>query len=78
MPGVEYDAMRSLGLNPSHALQHPGFYYYVAARCTEMRRSRFMAALNGDVGAHYFRWMVLLTRFLAKPKTDYTFTWLYK
>ena len=43
-----------------------------------MRRSRFMAALNGDVGAHYFRWMVLLTRFLAKPKTDYTFTWLYK
>ncbi|KJA28858.1 hypothetical protein HYPSUDRAFT_33253 [Hypholoma sublateritium FD-334 SS-4] len=49
MPGVEYDAMRSLGLNPSHALQHPGFYYYVAARCTEMRRSRFMVALNGDL-----------------------------
>jgi hypothetical protein len=47
--GVEYDAMRSLGLNPSHALQHPGFYYYMAARCTEMRRKRFLAALEGEV-----------------------------
>ncbi|KAF9486045.1 hypothetical protein BDN70DRAFT_870556 [Pholiota conissans] len=47
-PGVEYDSMRALGLNPSHALQHAGFYYYVAARCTEMRRTRFLAALEGE------------------------------
>ncbi|KAG2336114.1 hypothetical protein BDR05DRAFT_1006147 [Suillus weaverae] len=27
---VELDAVRVLGLNPSHALQHPGHYYYMA------------------------------------------------
>ena len=47
--GVEYDTLRSLGINPSHALQHPGFYYYMAARCTETRRSRFLAALESEV-----------------------------
>ncbi|EIN06785.1 hypothetical protein PUNSTDRAFT_115294 [Punctularia strigosozonata HHB-11173 SS5] len=41
---VESDSLQSLGLNPSHALQHPGFYYYMAARCTEHRRERFLAA----------------------------------
>uniref|UniRef100_A0A8H7Y8D4 Trafficking protein particle complex subunit 11 domain-containing protein n=1 Tax=Psilocybe cubensis TaxID=181762 RepID=A0A8H7Y8D4_PSICU len=46
---VEYDAVRSLGINPSHALQHPGFYYYVAARCTEMRRERFMAIADAEL-----------------------------
>ncbi|KAG0708617.1 Gryzun, putative trafficking through golgi-domain-containing protein [Suillus ampliporus] len=40
---VELDAVRALGLNPSHALQHPGHYYYMAARCTEVRRERFLA-----------------------------------
>ena len=44
--GVEYG---SLGINPSHALQHPGFYYYLAARCTEMRRSRFLVAVESEV-----------------------------
>ncbi|PPQ93844.1 hypothetical protein CVT25_013553 [Psilocybe cyanescens] len=48
-PSVEYDAMRSLGVNPSHALQHPGFYYYVAARCTEMRRERFLAIADAEL-----------------------------
>ncbi|KAF8963658.1 Gryzun, putative trafficking through golgi-domain-containing protein [Flammula alnicola] len=48
-PGVEYDTLRSLGINPSHALQHPGFYYYVAARCTEMRRRRFLAAVDAEL-----------------------------
>ena len=43
------DAMRVLGLNPFQALQHPGFYYYMAARCTERRRQRFLAALEGEV-----------------------------
>ncbi|KAI0753080.1 Foie gras liver health family 1-domain-containing protein [Daedaleopsis nitida] len=38
------DAMRVLGLNPNQALQHPGFYYYMAARCTERRRDRYLAA----------------------------------
>ncbi|KAF8911521.1 Gryzun, putative trafficking through golgi-domain-containing protein [Gymnopilus junonius] len=47
--GVEFDAVRSLGINPSHALQHPGFYYYVAARCTEMRRERFLAIAEAEL-----------------------------
>ena len=44
--GLELDGLRSLGVNPSHALQHPGFYYYMAARCTELRRERFLAILD--------------------------------
>lgn len=46
---VESDAIRMLGTNPGQALQHPGFYYYMAARCTEMRRERFLAALKEEV-----------------------------
>ncbi|TFK74712.1 hypothetical protein BDN72DRAFT_812681 [Pluteus cervinus] len=46
---LEVDALRSLGINPSHALQHPGFYYYMAARCTEMRRLQFLAAVEAEV-----------------------------
>ena len=46
---LEYDTARSLGINPSHALHHPGFYYYVAARCTEIRRKRFLVALEAQV-----------------------------
>ena len=42
--------MRLLGLNPTQALMHPGFYYYMAARSTENRRSRFLHALENDVG----------------------------
>ncbi|KAI0645251.1 Gryzun, putative trafficking through golgi-domain-containing protein [Trametes meyenii] len=42
------DAMRILGLNPNQALQHPGFYYYMAARCTERRRERFMSMLDSE------------------------------
>lgn len=41
---VDVEATR--GLNPSNALQHPGFYYYMAARCTEARRDRFLQALE--------------------------------
>jgi hypothetical protein len=41
---VELDAVRAFGLNPSHALQHPGHYYYMAARCTEARRERFLTS----------------------------------
>jgi trafficking protein particle complex subunit 11 len=49
---LELESMRSLGINPSHALQHPGFYYYMAAKCTEMRRERFLAATEAEV-SHY-------------------------
>lgn len=45
----ELDMARTLGVNPSHALQHSGFYYYMAAKCTEMRRARFLAALEAEV-----------------------------
>jgi hypothetical protein len=47
--GVNALDAASLGLNPSHALHHPGFYYYMAARCTEMRRTRFLAAVDATV-----------------------------
>lgn len=50
-PAIEVDGLRSLGTNPSHALLHPGFYYYLAARCTELRRERFLGALNSEVRA---------------------------
>ncbi|KAH7928708.1 hypothetical protein BV22DRAFT_1004322 [Leucogyrophana mollusca] len=48
---LELDAVRALGLNPSHALQHPGHYYYMAARCTEVRRERFLAGESMAQGA---------------------------
>jgi len=38
--------LRVLGLNPANALQHPGFYYYVAAQATERRQARFLAILE--------------------------------
>ncbi|KAI0090763.1 Gryzun, putative trafficking through golgi-domain-containing protein [Irpex rosettiformis] len=43
---VEMESLRTLGLNPTQALQHPGFYYFMAARCVENRRARFLAALE--------------------------------
>ncbi|KAF9809102.1 hypothetical protein IEO21_07571 [Rhodonia placenta] len=45
---LEMEAMRMLGLNPTQALQHPGFYYYMAAKCTERRRERFLSALDAE------------------------------
>lgn len=46
-PGME-DTARVLGLNPSHALQHPGFYYWMAAAATEKRRETFLNVLEAD------------------------------
>ncbi|KAI0061971.1 hypothetical protein BV25DRAFT_1805032 [Artomyces pyxidatus] len=43
---TELDALRVLGLNPASALQHPGFYYYMAASATEKRRGRFLSTLE--------------------------------
>ncbi|KAJ7099520.1 Gryzun, putative trafficking through golgi-domain-containing protein [Mycena belliarum] len=45
---LEVEAMRTMGINPSHALQHPGYYYYMAAKCTEARRERFLAIADGE------------------------------
>ncbi|KAG2016097.1 glutathione transferase omega-1 [Coprinopsis cinerea AmutBmut pab1-1] len=45
---AELDALRSLGINPSHALQHSGYYYYMAAKATDMRRERFLAAVEAE------------------------------
>ncbi|KAJ7772064.1 Gryzun, putative trafficking through golgi-domain-containing protein [Mycena maculata] len=45
---LEIEAMRAMGINPSHALQHPGYYYYMAAKCTEARRERFLAAAEAE------------------------------
>ncbi|CAL1711378.1 unnamed protein product [Somion occarium] len=49
---LEVEAMRALGLNPTQALQHPGFYYYMAARCTENRRDRYLRALENESSHH--------------------------
>ena len=49
---LEVDSMRTLGLNPSHALQHPGFYYYMAARCTEKRRERYLLSIEAEVSVY--------------------------
>jgi hypothetical protein len=43
---TELDALRVLGLNPANALQHPGFYYYIAAQATERRRAQFLAVVE--------------------------------
>lgn len=50
---VEIESLRSLGINPSHALQHAGFYYYMAARCTEKRRERFLVLTESEVSMKY-------------------------
>ncbi|KAG8221229.1 glutathione transferase omega-1 [Butyriboletus roseoflavus] len=49
---LDMDSVRTLGLNPSHALQHPGHYYYMAARCTEARRERFLANEGASQGTN--------------------------
>ncbi|PFH52170.1 hypothetical protein AMATHDRAFT_74451 [Amanita thiersii Skay4041] len=46
---LEIETLRSLGLNPSHTLQHPGFYYYMAAQCTEMRREKYLVAVDAEL-----------------------------
>ncbi|TDL16121.1 hypothetical protein BD410DRAFT_647647 [Rickenella mellea] len=44
----QLEGMRALGLNPSTALQHPGFYFYLAAGCTERRQARFLSILDAE------------------------------
>jgi hypothetical protein len=50
---LDGETLRALGTNPGVALQHPGFYYYMAARCTEKRRERFIAAAESEVRAKF-------------------------
>ncbi|KAF8511539.1 Gryzun, putative trafficking through golgi-domain-containing protein [Gautieria morchelliformis] len=38
------EPIRPAGVNPSSVLQHPGFYYYAAALCTQRRLEQFTAA----------------------------------
>lgn len=51
---LEVESIRSLGLNPGQALQHPGFYYYMAAKCTELRRERFLLSVEQEVRCDIF------------------------
>ncbi|KAG9084046.1 hypothetical protein FS749_005537, partial [Ceratobasidium sp. UAMH 11750] len=39
----------SSGHNPSLSLQHPGFYYYIAAGCSVQRLARFKAVLEAEI-----------------------------
>ncbi|KAF9529733.1 glutathione transferase omega-1 [Crepidotus variabilis] len=66
--GLEYESLRALGINPSHALHHPGFYYYMAARCTEMRRRRFNATLEAETNQQP---MVISPGFVNEKKVEH-------
>ncbi|KAG8930220.1 hypothetical protein FRC01_003141 [Tulasnella sp. 417] len=39
---------RALGMNPSQALQHPGYFYYLSATCTLQRYERFITAVQQE------------------------------
>lgn len=41
---VSLEPARPAGVNPSSVLQHPGFYYYAAATCTQRRFEQFTTA----------------------------------
>ncbi|EUC61804.1 glutathione transferase omega-1 [Rhizoctonia solani AG-3 Rhs1AP] len=47
-PGAGVNAALSSGLNPALVLQHPGFYYYIAAGCSHERLVRFKAVLEAE------------------------------
>ncbi|KAF8601607.1 hypothetical protein BDV93DRAFT_509874 [Ceratobasidium sp. AG-I] len=46
--GQGINAALSSGQNPTLALQHPGFYYYIAAGCSQQRLNRFKAVLEAE------------------------------
>lgn len=50
-PAVSSHHSLSSVLNPATVLQHPGFYYYEAARCTLRRRECFQKALDEEKDA---------------------------
>ncbi|KAG8794879.1 hypothetical protein FRC12_020516 [Ceratobasidium sp. 428] len=49
VPGQGSALVSASGHNPSLALQHPGFYYYIAAGCSVQRLARFKAVLESEI-----------------------------
>ena len=47
--GTFPDEARISGINPTVELQHPGFYYYIAAVCTTKRRDQFRIVMDQEV-----------------------------
>ncbi|CAG8557135.1 1723_t:CDS:10 [Racocetra persica] len=41
--GTSNSPMAGAGVNPTMVLQHPGFYYHLAAQCNSVRRKKFLA-----------------------------------
>ncbi|KXN87455.1 Trafficking protein particle complex subunit 11, partial [Leucoagaricus sp. SymC.cos] len=70
MAGIDIDH-RTIGLNPSHSLQHPGYYYYAAARCTEMRRIKFQVALEAEARIQSGNPISLSPGFTNEKKVDH-------
>ncbi|KAG8957730.1 hypothetical protein FRC03_009851 [Tulasnella sp. 419] len=46
--GTKESLAFSMGLNPANILQHPGYHYYTAAKCTLQRYERFLAILEQE------------------------------
>ncbi|KAG8955611.1 hypothetical protein FRC04_007602 [Tulasnella sp. 424] len=46
-PNQQSDS-KALGINPSHVLQHPGYFYYLSATCTLLRYERFLTAVQQE------------------------------
>ena len=40
---------KTLGTSPANVLQHPGYYFYTAANCTQRRYDRFLSVLEQEV-----------------------------
>lgn len=54
----------------SHAVQDPGFYYYVTARCTEMQRSSFYGSTQWVCGRSSLLLSVNVDASIAEPETE--------
>jgi len=39
---MSYNPNLGSGINPTMVLQHPGFYYHMAAKCNSLRRKNFL------------------------------------
>src|SRR5262249_25658725 len=47
--GKAQPSSESIGANPTNHLQHPGYYYFQAARCTQERLDRFRRIADAEV-----------------------------
>jgi hypothetical protein len=50
VPQNPLEPLPTPGMVPSYTLQHPGYYYFQAARCTQERFGRFRAIESAEVG----------------------------